>query len=125
MKFNEHYKRSLENVKKNFPELFKQEEETIIDLLQNLHIWMDEYRNRQGVDEEGPYDFTEREDKRHKSKRHHLEGVWKATAHFCQIYGDRFAKVIYQVAKNHAIEDMGELLEAGDYKVIGFWNKYE
>jgi hypothetical protein len=94
-------------------------------LLMELHEWLDYYYKREGEDEEGKYNFTGRSVMRHRRKRHHLEGINKAVEFFSCLYGSKFSDVIRQEARQHVIDDMGEVLSAEDYHAIGFWKKYE
>jgi hypothetical protein len=120
-----HYQRSLENARKNFPELFSQEKKTVMELLLRLHEWLDYYADRQGADEEGQYDFTRHLAIRHRAKRHHLQGVNQAVEVFSEIYGEQFTGLIRQEAQHHIFDDMGQILFAEDYQRIGFWKNYQ
>ena len=124
-KIAEHFVRSLENVERKYPELYLQEKETIEKLILEVHEWLDYYCGKTGEDEEGKYDFTGRSIIRHRRKRHHLEGINKAVEIFSCLYGGKFTDVIRQEARQHVIDDMGEVLFAEDYHQIGFWKKYE
>ncbi|MCX6796223.1 MAG: hypothetical protein NTW06_01870 [Candidatus Falkowbacteria bacterium] len=120
----DHYNSSVENVKKNYPELYQQEKETIEKLLMDLHEWLDYFYNRKGEDEEGPYDFTGRFVIRHRAKRHHWQGIDKAVVFLRLLCSSKYASIIREEARRHIIDDMGEVLFAEDYRRIGFWKNY-
>jgi hypothetical protein len=121
----DHYCSSLKMVRRNYPEMFLEEGETIDRLLQDLHSWLDHYCGRQGEDEEGTFDFTGHLAIRHRAKRHHLQGINQAVRKFSGEYGERFSRLIRQEAERHIFDDMGAILFAEDYQQIGFWKNYQ
>ena len=123
--FSIHYERSLKNVKNNYPELFNQEKEVIDKLLKDLHEWLDYFYNKKGKDEGGAYDFTGEFVIRHRSKRHHVQGINEAIVFFTDRYGKKYLRLIEEEARRHVLDDMGEVLFAEDYQRIGFWKNYE
>lgn len=114
----EHYRSSLEKVKKKYPELYEREKEAIEKLLMALHEWLDWYFGKKGEDEEGLYDFTGAQSFRHRAKRHHIQGIGQAV----EFFGRQYEAIIREEAERHIKEDMGDLLLfKEDYKAIGFW----
>jgi hypothetical protein len=125
MRENEiHVERSLIFARKNFPELFALEMEVVIDLIKELHGWLDYYDSRKGKDDDGPFDFTGARNIRHRAKRHHIEGFREAVKLFTEKYGEKFTNLIRQEAERHIKDDMGQILSKSDYEVIGFWKNY-
>jgi len=119
-----HLKISIINIRKSHQELYYREKQIILELIYDLHKWLDFYDNRQGEDKEGPYDFTGSRSIRHRAKRHHLEGINEAVNIFSRQHGERFAGIIREEARRHIMDDMGAILCAMDYRAIGFWKNY-
>ena len=121
----EHFFRSLERVEKRYPELCRQEMDLVIEILNNIHEWLDDYSGKEGEDEEGKYDFINPRFKiRHRARRHHVEGINEIVGHIACLYGDRFARMARQEAEKHVIDDMGELLSIEECHQRLYWRSH-
>jgi hypothetical protein len=121
----EHFIKSLERVEKRYPEIYQQEKDLLIEILINIHEWLDDYSAKEGEDEEGKYDFTNpRVEIRHRARRHHIEGINEIVGHITCLYGDRFAHLARQEAEKHVIDDMKELLSRDECHQRLYWRSY-
>lgn len=82
-----------------------------------VHKWLDDFIDKQGVDENGiGYMFTGYSRMKHRRMRHHIEGVWECR----RLFGEEAARA----AEYHIKQDFfGYLPHRSDYYRKEFWEE--
>jgi len=123
MKVKEHTLKSMENLQKNYPEIYKENKETLEEIISELHGWLDFFCGKKTEE----YDYSGINCMKHREQRHHLEGIQEATRLFSKKYGDKFREIISSESESHIWEDIGKYLGRipfeSEYKQIGFWKE--
>ncbi|MBU0929551.1 MAG: hypothetical protein KJ623_00575, partial [Nanoarchaeota archaeon] len=114
-----HIRKGKKNIQEKYPKLYEENKETIDKLIIELHEWFDQYSKPPLAQK---YGYIDRTKIRHRRELHHIEGIRWAEDLFTKKYGEDFRNIILEESKIHVIDDMGKILEMGDYYVIGFWN---
>ena len=121
MKVEEHTAKSLENIKKKYPELYEKNKNNLEIMIFQLHKWFDDFDNKKTEE----YDYTGINCMKHREQRHHVEGIEEARKIFGERYGNEFGKIIGEESGIHIWDDigkyLGEIPSRSDYKQIGFW----
>ncbi len=99
----DHAIKSFEKIYKESPGFFINNWPVIFKLIWDLHSWFDRFANTKGYNTPGTIWY-------HREQAHHWQGINEAVRIFTCKYGLKFMIVIKQEAKQHVLDDFGEIL---------------
>ncbi|MFA5188293.1 MAG: hypothetical protein WC460_02955 [Patescibacteria group bacterium] len=102
MDITAHVFRSLAKIQRNNPQLLINEWAIISPLAWEIHAWFDAFFGLPPYD--GVYSLYY-----HREVRHHREGIIEAVKVFSQRFGQRYADLIEEIAKDHVRDDFNEI----------------
>lgn len=118
MRFHEHYKRSLEDLKENdlSKGICQLKPKLIYALIQEIHL---------ALDEASPKNGTSDEKLKAREILHHREGIENITRKIANEYGQDYEDLIRHHAEMHVRDDIGYIPNQEEYKKKYFWPKWK
>ncbi|HDQ22593.1 MAG TPA: hypothetical protein ENN28_01315 [Candidatus Uhrbacteria bacterium] len=98
----QHAAKSFAKIYEQTPRFFLKDWPVIFKLIWELHCWFDRFANTKGYNTPGTLWY-------HREQTHHWEGIDEAVRIFTCKYGLKFMIIIEQEAKQHVLDDFGEI----------------
>ncbi len=114
MLYPEHLKESLERTKEQYPELYEKDRKKVVKILSRIHKMLD-----------ADFNPGAEEPLSHRERMHHQEGAEEIMQILTKEFGTEYEDIIFQEAKQHVIDDMGQFYTRSDYERPYFWDKWK